>query len=204
MHLTSTAHGVQGLAVVGLDRRSRSSAGLLGSTSVTDIDDLLQRLEQLLVDLQAIDAEAQAMTYELLDGVDALHRFSLRRLGDALGADRVASLRADDPAVSWLFDAYGIGVDERAACDVALDAARPYVESHGGTLKVNSSTDGVVQLRMGGACEGCTGVEDTVRDQIEVALRDGFASFARVEVERDDAPAHPPPVLTWVELGPRR
>ncbi len=169
-----------------------------------DLDDLLQRLEDLLTDLQDAEPEVSAIAFELLDGVDALHRLALRRLDDALGEDLVADLRARDPAVSWLFDAYGVGVDERAAADVALDAARPYVDSHGGTLQVIGCADGVVQLRMGGACEGCTGAEDTVRDQLEVALRDGFAGFATLEVDRAEAPSHPPPTVTWVELGPRR
>lgn len=169
-----------------------------------DLDDLLLRLEQILEDLKGSDPDVSARTYELLDGVDALHRFALQRLGQALGADRVATLRADDAAVAWLFDAYAVGVNERAASTDALDAARPYVDSHGGTLEVIDCEDGVVQLKMSGACEGCTGVEDTVRDQIEVALREGFPGFVRVEVEREDAATHPPPVVTWVELGPRR
>jgi len=170
---------------------------------VDDLEDLLVRLEQLIEALGQVDPEVSKITYELLDGVDALHRFALRRVERALGAERVAALRESDPAVAWLFDAYAVGVDERAEVEDALTAARPYIESHGGSVEVIGATNGVVQLRMGGSCAGCTASAQTLRNQIETALRDGFAGFSRVEVELDDAESHPPPMITRVELGRR-
>ncbi len=170
---------------------------------MNDLDDLLQRLEQLLAALEDADPELSGIAYELLDGVDALHRFALRRLEHVLGAERVAALREEDPAVAWLFDAYAVGVDERAEVEAALAAARPYIESHGGFVAVVDVTDGVVQLRMGGSCAGCTASAQTLRDEIETALRDGFPGFSSVDVELDDAAPHPPPVITPVALGRR-
>jgi Fe-S cluster biogenesis protein NfuA len=172
--------------------------------AVEDLDELLQRLEHLLATLQDVDPELRGITYELLDGVDALHRFALRRLESMLGTERVSTLRDEDPAVAWLFDAYAVGVDERVEVEAALVAARPYIESHGGSVEVVDAAGGVVQLRMGGTCQGCTAAAQTLRDEIETALRDGFAGFSRVEVEADDAAPHPPPVITRVELGPTR
>lgn len=171
---------------------------------MSDLDDLLVRLEQLLTALDDTDLEVGALAYEVLDGVDALHRFALGRLELALGPDAVAAARENDPAVAWLFDAYAVGVDERAAVDAALAAARPYVESHGGSVEVLDAAGGVVHLRMGGTCSGCTAASQTLREQIETALREGFPGFSRVEVELDDAPAHPPPVSSPVAFGPRR
>jgi len=172
---------------------------------VDDLDELLVRLEQLLAALHDADPEVSQVAYELLDGVDALHRFVLRRLERSLGPEHVTALRRADPAVAWLFDAYAVGVDERAEVEAALAAARPYIESHGGSVEVLDTADGVVQLRMGGTCAGCTASAQTLRNEIETALREGFAGFSKVEVETDDAPAHPPPgVITRVELGPRR
>lgn len=171
---------------------------------MSDLDELLSRLEHLLDVLSETDPETTAVTYELLDGVDALHRLALRRLETAIGDEQVVALRNADPAVEWLFDAYSIGVDERLEVEGALAAARPYVESHGGSVEVLGASDGLVRLRMGGTCAGCTASAQTLRDQIETALRDGFAGFKSVEVQLDEAPPHPPPVITPIELGPRR
>lgn len=166
----------------------------------TKLDDLLTQLEEALADVEAMEEMVRGRVYELLDGVDALHRMALARLGRALGPDQVADLRAADPAIAWLFDAYSVGVDERAAAEQALESIRPYIHSHGGDVEVLDVDEGVVRVRMSGACEGCTASAITLQQGIEEALRDGFPGFARVEVEDDDAPAHPPPGATLLEL----
>lgn len=172
-------------------------------TDVDDLDDLLERLERLVDALGEADPDGAGRAYELLDGIDTLHRFALRRLELALGPERVRALRAQDLAVAWLFDAYGVGVDERAAVEVALASARPYIESHGGSVEVAEAVDGVVRIRMGGTCAGCTASAQTLTNEIERSLREGFAGFVRIECEDDDTPPHPPPNVTPVELGRR-
>jgi len=137
---------------------------------------------------------------ELLDGIDELHRGALGRLGDLLGPEEVARVRAADPAVGWLLDAYAVGVDERGAAEDALAAIRPYIHSHGGEVEVLAVDGGVVRLRMAGACAGCTASSVTLQRGVEEALRDGFPGFARIEVERDDAPAHAPPGPTLLQI----
>lgn len=130
----------------------------------------------------------------LLDGVDALHRAALVRLGELLGPDDVNRLR-DEPLVAWLFDAYGIGVDQVAAAEEALDEVRPYVHSHGGAVELIEVTAGMVRLRLTGACAGCTASSQTLRERIDTVLRERVPGFAGVDAEEDDdAVAHPPPV----------
>lgn len=131
---------------------------------------------------------------ELLDGVDALHRVALARVGELLGDDGIESLRAD-PIVAWLFDAYGIGVDQTTAAEAALDEIRSYVHSHGGRVDLVHVEGGVVRIRLSGACAGCTASAETVRERIEAALRDQVPGFVAVEAEEDEEAApHPPPV----------
>lgn len=168
-----------------------------------ELDEVLTSLEQGLADLEALDDMVRDRVFELLDGIDVLHRMALSRLGDALGADAVRGLRACDPAIAWLFDAYAVGVDERAAADAALESIRPYIHSHGGNVEILDVQEGVVRVRMSGACAGCTASAITLQQGIEDALREGFSGFAHVEVEENDAPAHPPPGATLLELHPR-
>lgn len=72
------------------------------------LDALLDRLEQLLLDVEALDEPVRQQVFELLDGIDALHRIALANLATELGADALERLRASDPTVEWLFDAYDI------------------------------------------------------------------------------------------------
>lgn len=169
----------------------------------TQLDDLLTHLEEVLAEVDAMDEMVRGRVFALLDGVDALHRMALSRLEDALGVDVVSDLRRADPAIAWLFDAYAVGVEQRAAAEAALESIRPYIHSHGGNVDVLDVEEGVVRVRMSGACAGCTASAITLQEGIEDALREGFPGFSHVEVEEDAAPAHPPPGATLLELHPR-
>jgi len=50
-----------------------------------ELDPLLDRLEQLLGDLEGSEPELRDRVFELLDGVDALHRLAITRLAALLG-----------------------------------------------------------------------------------------------------------------------
>ncbi len=163
-------------------------------------DDLLDDLERRLTEVQALDPAVQASVFSMLDGVDALHRHALERLGAVLGPERVERLRAGDPAVAWLFDAYAVGLDERAMAEAALDDVRPYLHSHGGDVAVLDARGGVVRVRLSGACSGCTASTVTLRRGVEEALREGLPGFTAMEVEEDLAPAHPPPGPTLLQI----
>ncbi len=165
-------------------------------------DDVLQRLEELLGEIEALDDPVREQVFELLDGIDAMHRMALGRLGQTLEPETLEQLRGADPAVGWLFDAYAVGIDERAAADAALESVRPYIESHGGSVDVLGAEAGVVQLKLSGACSGCTASAVTLREGVEEALRDNFAGFRAMEVEEDDGPAHPPPGPTLLQIQP--
>jgi Fe-S cluster biogenesis protein NfuA len=164
-------------------------------------DDLPDRLEALLAEIEELDEEARAKVFELLDGIDTLHRSALRRLEEALGEEEVGRLRSSDAALAWLFDAYGIGVDEAGAAEAALESIRPYIHSHGGRVDVLGARDGVIRLRLAGACSGCTASAITLKEGIEQALEDGLPGFRGVEVEEDEAESHPPPGPTLLQIG---
>lgn len=171
---------------------------------MNDLDELLTRLEELLGAIDSLEDDVRTPVFELLDGIDALHRFALRSMASGLDEQTIARLRARHPGVEWLFDAYGVGVDERARAEEALEQVRPYIDSHGGAVEVLDAAGGIVRLRLSGSCSGCTASDTTVTESIEQALRETWAGFVAVDVEVEDGPAHPPPVaVPLVQIGSR-
>lgn len=171
-----------------------------GPDGLPDLEPLLDRLEELLAQAEAFEAPVRDTVFELLDGIDALHRLAVHHLADQLGDLGRLAL---DPAVSWLFTAYGIGVDDPAQAERALEPIRPYLHQHGGEVSVLSVQRGVVRVRLTGACAGCTAAAVTLRDGVQEALRDGLPGFVTMTVEPDQAAAHPPPTGVLVQITAR-
>lgn len=175
-----------------------------GAVIADDLDRLLDDLEAGLDAVDALPESVRDDVLRLLDGVDALHRAAILRLGELVGGEQVDRFRTD-PLVAWLFDAYSVGVDQRADAEIALDQVRPYVHSHGGRVELLDASGGVVRIGLSGACAGCTASAETLRERIAEALREHVPGFVGVEAEEDDhAEPHPPPVSPVpVELTPR-
>lgn len=51
-----------------------------------------------------------------------------------------------------------------------LDKIRPYLNSEGGDLEFIKFEDGIVYIRMLGACLGCSAIDVTLKDGIESLL----------------------------------
>lgn len=175
--------------------RNRSFADVLrGAVIAEDLDRLLDDLEAGLEAVDALPDRVREDVLQLLDGVDALHRSAITRIGELLGPEGLGALRAD-PLVAWLFDVYHVGVDQLADARRGLDEVRPYIESHGGEVELLDATAGVVRVRLSGACAGCTASAETLRERIAEAMRRHVSGFVAVEAEEDDeAEPHPPPV----------
>lgn len=170
---------------------------------MTDLERLLIYLEELIEELEQLDDAVSEKVFDLVNGIDALHRMALSHLSTALDERGIdpSELRDDHPSIAWLFDAYSVGVDEHAEADRALDDIRPYIQGHGGEVHVLEVEDGIVRLRLTGACSGCTASDITLTEGIEEALRENFPGFVSVVVEEDEhAEEHAPPGPTLVEL----
>lgn len=172
----------------------------------TGLDTLLDRLEELLAVVDDLDEQAKEPVFELLDGIDELHRAAVHRMAAGLDDAEVERLRKADPLVEWLWEAYGVGQDERTVAEAALDTVRPYVHSHGGSVELLDARDGVVRVRMAGSCSGCSASAVTLTHGVEEALRRDLPGFVAVEVEEDEtAEPHAPPGETLLQIGgPRR
>jgi Fe-S cluster biogenesis protein NfuA len=153
---------------------------------------VLERIAELAEALAAHpDPEVSAQVVELLDWVDAFHRDGLGRLIEMVRAWRgeiFLESVGQDELVGTLLAAYGLGDDpdtvaeaERAVAE-ALTKVRPIVESHGGSIEVDSIADGVVRVRMQGTCDGCPSSQDTLTYGLEAALREVWPQFRRLEL----------------------
>ena len=64
-----------------------------------------------------------------------------------------------------------------------LDTLRPYIASHRGNVEVvdYDEGDGILLLRMGGTCHGCSASTITLKQGIEARLRQAVPEVRSVE-----------------------
>ncbi|MCL1989575.1 MAG: NifU family protein [Defluviitaleaceae bacterium] len=62
-----------------------------------------------------------------------------------------------------------------------LDKLRPYLQRDGGDIEFVSFEDGIVYVRMLGACSGCAFIDDTLAGGIEEALLEEVPGVIGVE-----------------------
>ncbi|TLG72464.1 NifU family protein [Culicoidibacter larvae] len=67
-----------------------------------------------------------------------------------------------------------------------LNLLRPYLQRDGGDVEFVDFNDGIVQLKMLGACQGCAIADVTVYDGIERALVEEVPGVIGVETVEDD------------------
>lgn len=172
---------------------------------MTEFDDLLAKLGALLEDVEGLDEPVRGPVFAFLHALEAVHRIGMQRFADLIGEDDTERAREADPVVAWLLEAYGVGVDERAEVESALEEVRPYIASHGGSLDVLEVAGGVVRVRLAGSCSGCSGSAVTLTEGVERALRDNYPGFVALQVEEDHAvEVHPPPGATLLPIQDRR
>ncbi|MGH9223559.1 MAG: NifU family protein [Acidimicrobiales bacterium] len=147
------------------------------------------------------DFKVREQVEELLDWVDVFHREGLGRLVELIRAWRGEVFLenvAEDEVAGGFLAVYDLGeaADERDAAEAeesvlaALDELRGFVESHGGTIALESIRDGVVTVRMLGSCDGCPSSNATLTGGVEEALRRHWPNFRRLEVLDPDAEAN--------------
>ena len=154
--------------------------------SELSLDELLERIGRLSEELEAMEPAVRDRVLELLDHLTAWHREAIVRLATAVPPHALQVARAD-PVVAHLLDTY-LGEEEgdpAAVVEEALEEIRPYVHSHGGEIELVDVDQGVVTLRLIGACEGCPSSSATLTEGIERTLRERWAGFRALRVEGD-------------------
>jgi Fe-S cluster biogenesis protein NfuA len=159
----------------------------------------LDRLDDLVASFEAdSDAAQQDRLVDVLRAVDVIHRGALHQLGGLLDAHGLREDALADPHVAMLFGLYEAQDDDnddehddepRRRAEAAVAELGPYVASHGGRLEVVAAENGVVNVRLLGACTACSGSPAALNDLVEQALRANLPEFVRMKVSAP-APAH--------------
>lgn len=63
-----------------------------------------------------------------------------------------------------------------------IEKIRPFIQRDGGDIEYVDFKDGVVYLRMGGACSSCSLVDTTINDGVEIILIEEVPGVIRVEI----------------------
>lgn len=70
----------------------------------------------------------------------------------------------------------------REKVQAALDKVRPYLQGDGGDVElVDITADGVVRVRLTGACKGCPMSQQTLKGGVERMVLKDVAEVKRVE-----------------------
>lgn len=59
---------------------------------------------------------------------------------------------------------------------------RPYLQRDGGDIEYVDFKDGIVYVRMLGACAGCTMIDDTLKDGVEQILMEEVPGVLEVQI----------------------
>ena len=73
-------------------------------------------------------------------------------------------------------------VDLRTAVQEVIDTIRPAIQGDGGDLElVDVTNEGIVQVRLHGACVGCPSSQMTLKMGVERVLKERVAGVSAVE-----------------------
>ncbi|MFF5113045.1 NifU family protein [Streptosporangium sp. NPDC000509] len=154
-----------------------------------DVQATGDRVEALIADLGALsDAVTRAKAEDLVRALVELYGAGLERVVEIVTdaeAAEVLGRMVGDPLVSGLLvlhDLHPLSTAERVRD--ALESVRPHLGSHeGGVELLGVGEDGIVRLRLEGACRGCPSSLLTVTDAIERAIAQAAPEVSGVEVE---------------------
>jgi Fe-S cluster biogenesis protein NfuA/nitrite reductase/ring-hydroxylating ferredoxin subunit len=138
--------------------------------------ELVGDVERLLGDLEALpDPFARQTATAAVQGLVELYGAGLERIVEEIAAcddGRLADALAGDELVAHLLLLHGLHpVPLEARVHEALDTVRPYLESHGGSVRLLGIDGTTVRLALQGSCSGCPSSSMTLNLAIETAIR---------------------------------
>jgi Fe-S cluster biogenesis protein NfuA/nitrite reductase/ring-hydroxylating ferredoxin subunit len=170
-----------------------------------ELEELAGALDSALAAVGDLDPESRRVAGQLQRALDDAHRAALVHLIRALRADargkELLFAAADIPAVRMVLLMHElIRPDPTTLARQALDEVRPQLQSHGGDVTLDRVADGVVYVRLSGACNGCSMSAVTMRNGVEKVLQERLPGVAVEVVPNEPGPALIP--LTEVGLRP--
>jgi Fe-S cluster biogenesis protein NfuA len=131
--------------------------------------ELVARIDVLLEDVHDV---------ELVQALVELYGEGLARIVAA------CDVPVEDELVAHLLLLHGlhpVPVEQRVTA--ALDEVRPHLLAHGGGVELLDVSEGVVRLRLEGACHGCPSSALTLRSAVEEAVMRAAPDVERIEAD---------------------
>jgi Fe-S cluster biogenesis protein NfuA len=155
---------------------------------IAELNSNLERLNLLLGQVEQLaDPLVRRTLEEILQGVMEFHAAGITRLLEIVGSRAPSDVLEEagkDDLVSSLLSLYDLHpLDLTTRVEWALDQARPYLKSHGGSVELVGIDEGTVRLRLDGSCHGCPSSMATVKGSIEESIRAMVPEIGNVEVE---------------------
>jgi Fe-S cluster biogenesis protein NfuA len=143
-----------------------------------------EEIEALLDVVETFPPEQRDITTELVQALLDMYGEGLSRI---VAAD---SVPVDDQLVAHLLLLHGlhpVPVVQRVSG--ALDEVRPYLVAHGGGVELLGVDEGVVRLRLEGACNGCPSSALTLKSAVEEAIHKAAPEIDRIEAQGTTQPS---------------
>ena len=83
------------------------------------------------------------------------------------------------------------GSDVLERIEKTINKIRPYIQQDGGDVQLVDFRDGVVTVRMLGACAGCMALDATLTDGIQAILLDEVPEVKEVKLDMPREAAYP-------------
>ena len=71
-------------------------------------------------------------------------------------------------------------VEQKKQVEKIISKIRPYILNDGGDIELVNIEDGIVYVKMSGACEGCIMIDSTLKDGLESMLTAEVAGIIAV------------------------
>ena len=136
------------------------------NAATAEIEALVRRLDELN------DDEARTTAHALVQSLMDMHAEAFEKMISMCDSPALLQRFAGDELIGSLLLLYGLHpepIDRRV--EAALERVRPYLRSHGGSVRLAAITDdGVVRLQLDGSCNGCPSSARTIKLAIEDAI----------------------------------
>ena len=145
---------------------------------------MVEQVEALLDEVESFPEPEREVATELVQALLEMYGEGLSRIVAA------GSVPVEDELVAHLLLLHGLHpVPVRERVSGALDEVRPYLLAHGGGVELLGIDEGVVRLRLEGACNGCPSSALTLTSAVEEAVARAAPDVERIEAEGATAPS---------------
>ena len=155
-----------------------------------EFQEKMRRVEALIEKIEAsADSELRAVSLEVIQTLMDFHGAGVERMMDLTAKAGMVGYAifddfARDEIVAALLLLYGLhpkSIEERVL--QAIGKLRPTLSLHGGDVEVLGVTNGVVELRLRGSCDGCPSSTLTLKHTIEEAIYEAAPDVVSIKVE---------------------